>query len=610
MKRLPWQNKAFLIIISLLAAIGMKYCISSGENTLVYSNSVLAFFVWGGWLLALMKITAGEHWGEMKDFLNAGFGFLLLFTGSLIAGAKLESSGNVDFAEWQIYAAAVVTALAAAPFFAAAVYYLRGNKSAGKEEAGENGRKYFLGVWALFFLAYLPTFLASFPGFFIYDAEQEVYMVFTGKYSAHHPIMHVLLLGWVLRIVYGLTKSYNAGIAVYTLLQMLLVSGCFAYVMSWLRRIKVRRWIRIAGIVFLALFPTVSMFVCCSTKDVLFSAGVLLVTTMLCRIAREGDGFWERRGNKAGFVLSVLMVLFFRNNGIYAMALTLLLFAAVYRRSWRKWLTTVLSAILIFGAVTGGMKVILRYSETEIAEMLCVPMQQLARVYNYEQDSFSEEERETMFELIPQMVLEQYNPKLADDIKYNFLEDNFKSDPGKYFSLWLRKGLEYPGVYVNSFLENTYDYWYPDTVLDGYTGKRVIEGVYYGESSYFAFETEMPGTRRHLLPWLERFYERLSFEIYQHKLPVVSMLFSMGFWHWGYAFLACYLLVTKKRRLALSLSLMGALYLTVLLGPIALVRYVLYFYFAVPLLLAALFDTETLAGGETAEPDKINSSIA
>lgn len=603
MKRLPWQNKAFLIIVSLLAAIGMRYCISLGESTLVYSNSILAFFVWGGWLLALMKITAGEHWEEMIDFLNVGFGFLLFFMGSMVVGAKLENVGSVDFTEWQIYVVTVVTALAASPFFAAAVYYLRCNKSAGKEEAGKNDRKYFVGVWVLLFLAYLPTFLASFPGFFIYDAEQEVYMVFTGKYSAHHPIMHVLLLGWILRIVYGLTKSYNAGIAVYTILQMLLVSGCFAYVMSWLRRINVKRSIRIAGIVFLALFPTVSMFVCCSTKDVLFSAGVLLVTTMLCRIAREGDAFWEQRGNKAGFVLSVLMVLFFRNNGIYAMTLILLLFAAVYRRSWRKWLTTVFSAFLIFGTVTGGMKAVLHYSETEVAEMLCVPMQQLARVYNYERDSFLMEEQETMFELIPQMILEQYNPKLADDIKYNFLEDNFKSDPGKYFSLWFRKGLQYPDVYANSFLENTYDYWYPDAVLDGYTGKRVIEGVYYGESSYFAFETEMPGTRRHLLPWLERFYEKLSLEIYQQKLPVISMLFSVGFWHWAYAFLAFYLLVTKKKRLALSFSLMGALYLTVLLGPIALVRYVLYFYFAVPLLLAALFDTDTLVGRKTVEQE-------
>ena len=38
--------------------------------------------------------------------------------------------------------------------------------------------------------------------------------------------------------------------------------------------------------------------------------------------------------------------------------------------------------------------------------------------------------------------------------------------------------------------------------------------------------------------------------------------------------------------------LMGIIYLTVLLGPTAIVRYVLYFFFCAPLVLALLFDTK------------------
>lgn len=75
------------------------------------------------------------------------------------------------------------------------------------------------------------------------------------------------------------------------------------------------------------------------------------------------------------------------------------------------------------------------------------------------------------------------------------------------------------------------------------------------------------------------------------------MLFSPGFWHWVYLFLALYLLVTRCRRQILSLAVIGLLYLTVLLGPIALVRYVLYMFFAVPLVLALLFDAKTVAAG-------------
>lgn len=191
---------------------------------------------------------------------------------------------------------------------------------------------------------------------------------------------------------------------------------------------------------------------------------------------------------------------------------------------------------------------------------------------------------------MPEAILENYNPKLADNVKVNFLEDNFKSDPGKYISLWAAMGLRHPQIYINSFLINTYGYWYPDTIPDGYRGKTINKLVY-GDSSYFAFETERPGERIHLLPGLEEFYRKCSLEIYQQRLPVLSMLFSMGFWHWCYAFLAFYLMLTGHGRQAFVLLPTGLIYLTVLLGPIALVRYVLYFFFLAPLLPALLLDT-------------------
>ena len=235
------------------------------------------------------------------------------------------------------------------------------------------------------------------------------------------------------------------------------------------------------------------------------------------------------------------------------------------------------------------------FTKGPLGEMLCVPMQQLARTYTEEKDSLTDEDLEILYSLIPEVILEKYNPKLADDVKVNFLEDNFKADPGKYISLWLRIGAAHFDVYVNSFLMNTYGDWYPDTVLDGYRGKHTAD-VMYGDSSYFAFSTESLGVRVHLLPVLERFYEKISLEIYQQKVPIISMLFSIGFWHWIYLFAAMSLFVRGYRKQAFALIPMGLSYLIILLGPIVLVRYVLYLFFGVPLVLALLFDAETVAG--------------
>lgn len=603
MKRLPWNSSYFLFILSLLATIGLVYCINLPGTSLTYTNSMAAFLLWAGWVYILRRLVSGAYWKKVKELLNPCFVFSFCFVGSMAAGVQLDRMGAVDFGQWRCYAAVLLCSAAAAPILAWLISeieeYGRRTGNAGaqmkKQEPVVNRKKYFLIVWGILFLAYVPVFLASYPGFFTYDAETESYMVFTEKYSAHHPVLHVLLLGWIIRIMYSLTRSYNAGIAIYTLLQMAVLSACFAYMMSFLRSIGVKRFLCNLGLVFLALFPTVSMFVCCSTKDGLFSGGVVLLTTLLLELGRDGEDFWSKKGKRRCFLLSLLLILFFRNNGIYALVVFLTIFAIFYRKTWRRWLPLVFASFLIFGVTVGALKQAFHFEEGSVAEMLCVPMQQLARVHAQAKESFTEEDLETLYSLIPEVILEDYNPKLADNVKVNFLTDRFKAEPGKYISLWFRTGLQHFDIYVNSFLANTYGYWYPDTVPDGYRGRWITDREY-KDSSYFAFVTERPGERVHLLPALEEFYRKISLEIYQQRLPVISMLFSMGFWHWSYAFLAFYLVVTGYKRQALALTITGLLYLTVLLGPIALVRYVLYLFFMAPLVLALLFDAGTVAG--------------
>ncbi len=599
MKKLPWNRICFLLGLSLTGAVGLGYCINVAGSSLTYTNSMAAFLVWIGLFFTLRRVTSGADWERSLSVLNPCFIFLLCFVCCMMTGVKLDQNHGVDFGAWYLYCWAVPVAAAAAPILANGVRLLEGYNNRRRDFShGVDGRnnRTFLMIWGGLFLAYFPAFLASFPGFFSYDAEAETYMVFTEKYSTYQPLLHVLLLGWTIRIVYHLTQSYNAGIAVYILMQMAVLSACFAYMMTFLKRIGVRRWVFRAGMLFLALFPTVSMFVCCSTKDALFSGGVVLLTTLCLEMARDTESFLASGRKKVLLAAAMLLILFFRNNGIYALVIFLIFFGVAYRDVWKRWIMPIVSAFLIFILVSAGLSAALHAKKGPLAEMLCVPIQQLARVYMQAGDTLTKEEEEILFNLIPQVILEDYNPKLADVVKLNFLEDNFKKEPGKYIGLWFRLGMRHPDIYVNAFLENTFGYWYPDTVLDGYRGIWAA-GRQYEDSSYFAFGTEAPGQRRHLIPALETFYEKISLEIYQQKVPVIAMLFSPGFWHWVYLFLALYLLVTRCRRQILSLAVIGLLYLTVLLGPIALVRYVLYMFFAVPLVLALLFDAKTVAAG-------------
>ena len=598
MKKLPWNRFCFLILLSLSGAIGMCYCINIPGDSLAYSNSIWSFLLWIVLLYLLRRITAGGRWEQVRQYLNPGFFFGWIFAGAMAAGRLLDNTGGINFADWRLYMAVTAVAVTAAPFLSWGLTKLTALESRkGNQQEPADRKKVFFLTWGILLLAYIPTFLASFPGFFTYDAEWTVYAVFTEKYSAHMPVVYELLLGWLLRLVFHLTGSYNAGIALYVAAQMLVLSSCFAYMLSFLRSAGVRRWICWLGTAFLALCPTVSMFVCCSTKEGYFAGGVVLFTTLLLEAAREKEQFWQSRRKKGCFFGAMLLILFFRKDGIYALIPFLICFAVIYRAYWKKWLITVMGAVLLFFAVTEGCMWTFHFKKGPLGEMLCVPMQQLARVHKYDRESFSDEDLEILYSLIPEVILDQYAPKLADDVKLNFLEDNFKADPGKYISLWFRTGVTHFGTYVNAFLMNTYGYWYPDTIPDGYRGKNAGDGeTVYGDSSYFAFTTEDPGVRRHFLPVLENFYKRISLEIYQQRVPVISMLFSIGFWHWMYLSAAVALLVRKYRRQAFALLPMGLLYLIILLGPIVLVRYVLYLFFGAPLALALLVDAGAIAG--------------
>ena len=135
----------------------------------------------------------------------------------------------------------------------------------------------FLGL----FVAYGIVLLAVYPGFFVYDAVDEWIQVETGNFTTHHPLPHVLILGGVIKLVYKLTGSYNAGIALYTFFQVFFFSLLFTYILAGLRKESMNLKSHLFFSLYYILFPVVSMYVLCSTKDSLFSAFLVLLFFLL-----------------------------------------------------------------------------------------------------------------------------------------------------------------------------------------------------------------------------------------------------------------------------------------------------------------------------------------
>ena len=173
--------------------------------------------------------------------------------------------------------------------------------------------------------------------------------------------------------------------------------------------------------------------------------------------------------------------------------------------------------------------------DSENQEMLTVPISQLARVYQ----SKGEQDVEILYRYLPKEAFSHYTPKVTDGVKIHFNNQAYAADRGSFWRLWAKWGMENPFSYVNAWLMTSYGFWYPDTVIDVYRGNTVFTFTY-EDSSYFGYEVEEPGTRESKLPWLSELYRKLSLEIFQQRIPVVSMLFSPGFLFWVWAFCLCF----------------------------------------------------------------------
>ena len=603
MEEIQWKIKLKLNMIALVLATAGTLCfpqiLNLKENSLGFTNSIFSVFVW---LLCFYAVKISLETIDLQDKRAWLIAVILsfLFTAAMLFGVRLDSVENVNFKDISLWVSLPVLTCLFTVLVRKFWNFLGGMEEKRAVLMAQNltvqtpqmkERTANLLTFLFLLLCWLPVLLAVYPGFFVYDAQDEYLQVASRTFSTHHPLVHVLLLGGIICAVHKVTDSYNLGIACYTVFQMILVSGGFTFLLSYLRKKKVSKILRFISMLYFGFFPVIVMFTLCSAKDALFSTALLLLLICLLEMNLDSDGFFTSKGWLLLIGASATGMMLLRNNGLYAFVF-LIPFLAFYQKKYRKRVL-IWAAISIAGCllINGGLRVAFQADDSENQEILTVPIQQLARTYKYESEAFSEEDVKTLHEILPEEALVMYNARLSDPVKYRFRNDAFAADKSKYIKLWAKIGLKKPLSYINAWLMTSYGFWYPDTVINVYAGNSVFTFTY-EDSSYFGYEVELPGVRDSKIPWLDEVYRRLSLEIEQEKVPIVSMLFSPGGLFWLFAFVFSYMLYRKNYHILMPCIMVLAVWLTVILGPTYLPRYVLIFWFGLPLFAAVLLEEE------------------
>lgn len=603
MEEIQWNIKIKLNMIAFLLATAGTLCfpqiLNLKENSLGFTNSIFSVFVW---ILCFYAVKISLETIDLRDKRAWWIAVILafLFTTAMLFGVRLDSVENVNFKDAGLWISLPVLTCLFTVLVRKFWNFLGGMEEKRAVLMAQNIRVRTpqmkettanLMTFLFLLLCWLPVLLAVYPGFFVYDAQDEYIQVASRTFTTHHPLVHVLLLGGMICAVHKVTDSYNLGIACYTLFQMLLVSGGFTFLLSYLRKKKVSKGMRLVSMLYFGLFPVVVMFTLCSAKDALFTIALLVLLICLLEMNLDSGKFFASKGWLVLSVASAVMMMLFRNNGIYAFAI-LIPFLFIYQKENRKkiilWAVLAVAGCLF---INGGLKTAFHAEDSENQEILTVPIQQLARTYKYAPEAFTEEDVNTLYEILPEEALVLYNARLSDPVKYRFCNEAFAADKVKYMKLWAKIGLKKPLSYFNAWLMTSYGFWYPDTVINVYAGNSVFTFTY-EDSSYFGYEVEQPGVRDSKIPWLDEVYRRLSLEIEQEKVPILSMMFSPGGLFWLFAFVFSYMLYRKNYHILMPCLMVLGVWLTVILGPTYLPRYVLIFWFALPLLAALLLEEE------------------
>ncbi len=437
------------------------------------------------------------------------------------------------------------------------------------------GKISFVHIWLFIFVCWIPILLACYPGICSYDAKYQCSQVTDVlNLDAHHPVIHTLLLGGCVQFGRSAFSSANVGMLLYSLIQMLIHSAAMAYTCVVLKRYRVSSILLTMCIAFYALMPFNSILSICATKDVIFSSLFLLVVVFVCHMVIDTPNFYNNWKFPVFFILAVFGTLIFRNNMLYAFVVCIPFFLFIFRKHWKKCAITLLLPIVLLKLYEGLLYPALDVAPGNAREKYSVFMQQYASVYNY--CELEDSDREMLLQLMSDEQWRLYEPHRTDVIKDHFQTKAFEDNFTDYIKLWIKLGIQHPSQYVNAFLNLTYSYWYPGDILpDATSYRKYIEVYCNGDVS---FDSK--------IPWLFEQVEAFGMESSYQNIPGLSVLFSPAIYLWILLYLCADHIYQKRYKILIILLVPIAFFLTMLLGPLALLRYLYPIILCTPLICA------------------------
>lgn len=585
-------------VLSALATLCLGYAIKTSGEWFSYSNSFIAIPMLIGGYLSIRGFWEYDRRTKVSSLVIG-----LFLAASQVFGKNLLLYDRSDCKNIKVWLAV----LCLTPLFASLIGHLfelinrRGSVSCYKISS----YKVFFLSWALIFVLWLPVLFAAYPGVYGYDCVYQINYCKAEMINLKHPIAHSLMLYFfVIKLGDQVFHNKELGYFLYSILQMLILSGTMAYSIKYLVRKGVPKWFLILVIGLFSLLPVNPIMGMSSTKDVLYAAFGLLYSVLLLEII-------ETKGKVSLaqvllMALSLVLTMTLRSQGFYVFIVMIPIFLFLLKGKRIKTLLIAVAVTAVYllysGPFTTNVLHGIKFDYTK-QEYFSVPCMQLMRVFHNEDGALSTEQAQKIAGYIPNYEFDGAHG-VADPYKNGMNVTQIMEQPMEFIKLWWDVGANNTVDYIDAWGRLTIGLWYSDM---NYWDQGAWH--YYWDYDMVRENPEVFDIlERHtppILQGLSDFNRSLSNENTYQKVPVVAMVFSSGLYFWCLVFFGVWCVLRRKYNYLLVVAYPFIYWLTMLLGPVVLYRYV----YIIALVIPVVFGVMLTSADKKSSPDVVYEEL-
>lgn len=419
--------------------------------------------------------------------------------------------------------------------------------------------KRFAATAAWLLAMWLPYIILCFPGNIMGDTGDAILHGLGILSNDNNPFF----LNWVYTLFYRFGAHFgnvHIGVALYCLGQAGAYIALLAFSILLAEEAGAPKGICFFLLLLYGLIPVFPASAFCMSKDSIFTL-FLFGFCILLYIQRHFEWFDTRPVCKVLLLLVSALLPLMRNGAVYLTALCLLA-AMLYckKRKGRRLLLGAVALSLLAGIVLPNVANIPQPSK---GEALSLPLQQTAYYMNHY--DATEEEKETLRQVIDLKAFEQYDTGIADPVKNQFRYDADMKDVFRYFTVWWKQLLKHPDAYVKAFYLHTNGYYTPSVLRDDL--KPHVYLGYYVRNNVFG-ATKLEPNQNPGIGLVQEIDEAVS------DLPVLGLFQRIGIYTWLLAAAIAYAFYSGNKESLLDYLPLVLVFIACCMSPVnAYVRY-------------------------------------